>query len=158
MIAFASACDPDGLAVGGGALSSVAVGEMFGESVHWWIIAQERSVGKGDGEDRREKKAIDFRSIGGYSLSMKTKNVYYSERQAQCYKGINENGGVPSAFGGGFSLMTLNQIRLDDDSVVTYTEISDGDPSGKWGDYKFIGTVTYDNIFPYSRCTTKGYW
>jgi hypothetical protein len=54
--------------------------------------------------------------------------------------------------------MTLNQIRLDDDSVVTYTEISDGDPSGKWGDYKFIGTVTYDNIFPYSRCTTKGYW
>jgi hypothetical protein len=54
VIALASSSDPDGLAVDGGTLGSVAVGEMLRESVHSWIIAQERSVDKSDGEDRGE--------------------------------------------------------------------------------------------------------
>lgn len=103
------------------------------------------------------KFAVDFGSIGGYSLSMKTKNVYYSERQAQCYRDINERGGMPNAHGG-LSMVDLNRIRLDDGRVVTYTEICDGKSTSRWDDLKLIGSIPYEGDFDYSRCTTKGYW
>ncbi len=89
---------------------------------------------------------------------MKTKNVYYSEKQAQHYRDINACGGMPKPFGGWIKI-TVGQIRLDDGRVITYTEISDRVPfHDGWGDAKLIGSIPYDGNFDYSRCTTKGYW
>jgi azurin len=88
---------------------------------------------------------------------MKTKNVYYSEKQAQRYRNVNERGGMPN-LRGGLSMMALNQIRLDDGRVVAYTEICDGESTSLWDDLKLIGSIAYDGDFDYSRCTAKGYW
>ena len=79
---------------------------------------------------------------------MKTKNVYYSEKQAQLYRDFGVRG----------KRKVKNQIRLDDGRTVTYTEICDGASSSLWDDLKLIGSIPYEGEFDYSRCTTVGFW
>lgn len=80
---------------------------------------------------------------------MKTKNVYYSEKQAACYRYLGRHSDKREV---------MNQIRLDDGQTVVYTEICDGASMSLWDDQKLIASIPYEGEFDYSRCTTKGFW
>ena len=110
---------------------------------------------------------IDHVFLSPYGIFvLETKNmsgwIFGSEKQAQCYRDTNMMGGLHTSIGGRNvrRMRAVNQICLDDGRVVTYTEISPEIPfSDGWGDAKLICSISYEgDRFPYSRCTTKGYW